>query len=223
MKESPWHLRLPTTEHYQWFRNIMELHQLTQTWQRKLQIIPSCVGNQFEGVDEALQQLEPHSEFNLENILDDSQIEELLNQYHYSVWLYQALSVKQIGEKEFPLLKEISWSLGKLCAEKRWAKLPKKHALPLRKALFALQDSPLSGYPHREAFLIKRSIDSELQIELKHCPHQSVIPEVKSVADLLCTYHSQWMQGFAAALNPKIQIEHQHRTPRCLQRWFFNT
>src|SRR4051812_43232230 len=36
MREHPWHLRRATTEHHQWYRNLVDLHALTLSWLREL-------------------------------------------------------------------------------------------------------------------------------------------------------------------------------------------
>ena len=35
LRENPWHLRHPNTFHYQWFKNLQELHHLTEEWAKR--------------------------------------------------------------------------------------------------------------------------------------------------------------------------------------------
>jgi hypothetical protein len=232
MRENPWHLRLPTTEHYQWFKNLVSLHELTLAWLEELKLDPSLepfTRGLNPAVSENFWMLHQLSSKKISDILDDTLPEDLLGRLEHCVWAVQA-STLQILDTKFQKqqqnpsdtdtsLEQISWNLGATTAEKRWAELAHKGCPDLRDILLAINDSPFSGYPYGNSFLVRRAIPTDIQLELRSCPHQSHYYEVKHVQDHLCQLHAQWMKGFAHSLNKKVKIEHIVQSPRCLQRW----
>ncbi len=228
--ETPWHIRLPRTEHEHWFKNLVNLHDLTQHWIRDLQVdrpahfLP-------RGLDENVRQhlwvLENLSSARLEQFLDDQSPGDFLSQLEKAIWAFQSWTLSQIlGEnKSQPnspiknLLEQTSWKAGRLISEARWKRLKTLGKLDLATLFFSLQDSPLSGYPHSRGNLVRRSTQKTVEIELRHCPHQLTFSEIQSHQDLLCQLHSQWCRGFIYTLNPQVIIEHTMSSPRCIQRW----
>jgi hypothetical protein len=242
-----WHLRLPTTEHYQWFKNLVDLHALTlQCVQAAEEESSTCNVNVTRGltqeVAENLWMLDSLIETQLDDLLDDTHPSDLLGRLEHAVWANQALKLnhriaKTTAAKREALestLDQSSFQLGQLTGQKRWEnsafalRIPRSTPLQLRELLLAIHDSPFAGYPRcsgSSGFLIKRSTETELQIELQLCPHRQHYPEVKPSVDRLCRLHSQWMRGFIVGIHPNvgpnIQIEHWIRSPRCIQRWFY--
>lgn len=232
MRENPWHLRLPNVEHYQWFKNLVDLHELTANWTKQLQMVrPSYaltrgLGNELS---ENIWLLDSISEKTLDQFLDDSFPTELLERLEEAIWTVQAWTVSSLygrtpqnnQESLDRVLEQICWKLGKSCAESRWGELIKRNVdLPLRDVLLAVNDSPLASYPHKQRYFIKRAIQKEIQIELFSCPHQSQYSEAKLEAKRLCHLHSHWLRGFVYALNHRIGIEHHIQTPYyCTQKW----
>lgn len=232
MRDYPWHLRLPTTQHYQWFRNLVDLHELTLSWLKEMQNDrPSHLltrGLNPE-VFENLWMLDSLSETPIEKLLDDTSPDDMLSRLEHTIWAAQAWTLTHLYSKTTPtnkgalesVLEQGSWKLGRACADKRWETLTQKGNQELRDILLALHDSPFSAYPRGESFLVKRAVSSEIQIELRACPHHTHHTEAKPVADRLCRLHAQWMRGFAYGLNSRVSLEHVVQTPRCIQRWFF--
>ncbi len=232
MRENSWHLRTPTTEHFQWYRNLIDLNELTLEWQEELphplpsSFIPPGLSPE---VSENRWMLDSLSQTPLESFLDDTSPQDVLYRLERMIWAMQASIVQQIeiqmtpknGTKIDDAMNQRAWKLGKICAKTRWENLVVKKSHDLRDILFALHDSPFAGYPHRDGFLIRRALAQEVQIELKSCPHHIPYPEIKTSADRLCRLHSYWITGFAHTLNPNIHIEHIIQSPRCVQRWFF--
>jgi len=233
MRENPWHLRLPSTEHYQWFKNLVDLHELTTDWLKEVQTDrPShyLTRGLSPEVTENLWMLESLSKTEMERLLDDTQLDDMLGRLEQTVWAFQSWTLTNLYGRTTPsstrnaldsLLEQCSWKLGRACVETRWPDLALKGKQDLRDILLALNDSPFAGYPQGDGFLVRRAIGSEIQIELRSCPHQIHYQEVKSVADRLCRLHSHWMRGFAYALNNRVSVEHVVQSPRCIQRWFF--
>ena len=118
------------------------------------------------------------------------------------------------------VLEQVAWKQGRARSETIWKKLVAKGSQDLRDILLALNDSPFSGYPQGDGFLMRRALSHEVQLELRACPHQIHYPEVAPVADRLCRLHAFWMKGFAYAMNPQVSVEHVVQTPRCIQRWY---
>lgn len=231
MREHPWHQRIPSTEHYQWFKNLVDFHELTTALLKEVQAErPSHLMNRgiSAAVSENLWMLDSLAEADLEKFLDDTSPEDMLGRLEQTVWAVQAWTLTHLYGKSTstshraPLdhtLEQVAWKLGRSASELRWKNLAQKGAQDLRDILLALNDSPFLGYPNGRGFLVKRALSQEIQVELQACPHQIHYAEAKPVADRLCRFHSHWMRGYAYALNQRVSLEHLVRTPRCTQRW----
>lgn len=227
MRENPWHLRLPTTEHFQWFKNLVSLHEMTQAWLEEVQ--PDHLNDLFSKylspeVTENLWMLKLLPDADLDDFLDDTHPEDVLRRLEHSIWAVQAMALIQFQEKgKDPAFQEIATRLGYATVAKRWKKLTHLPAKDLRDILLAINDSPLSGYPHGNGFLVRRALAHDIQIELRTCPHQSHFHEIKPVADPLCRLHSNWIRGFVKGLHPQLVVEHVIQNPRCTQRWYLSS
>jgi predicted ArsR family transcriptional regulator len=163
----------------------------------------------------------------LEQFLDDTAPEDVLGRLNHVVWAVQAgtlgIILNSTDSPEFmDLLEESSWKLGRSCVETRWSALTQKGSQDLRDIVLALQDSPLSGYPFMNGYLVKRATHKEIQIELESCPHRSQFAELQPVAASLCNLHSHWIRGYTSGLNSKIKVTHEQGPRKCLQRWTLN-
>ena len=234
-REYPWHLRLPSTEHYQRFKNLVQIHQLTAEWLHEIRshddptpplshsLNPVISTNLPENLKENLWMLDSLANSDLESLLDDTSPSETLDRLEQTLWAVQSLTVSTLNESS---LEPISWKQGKECGESRWKALAQQGNQDLRDILLALNDSPFSGYPQGNGFLVRRALPIEIQIELMTCPHQNPFLATRLVADRLCRLHAQWIKGFAQALHSQIQIEHfipaAKNNLRCHQRWFLS-
>ena len=236
MRKNPWHLRTPSTEHYQWFRNLVDLHRITESWRAESAV--STLTNRTtpslgRKIKETLWMLDELLNKTIEDYMDDTLPQDMLGRLDQAVWTVQAETLSTLlGKTNSPeteilsktgeeLLRQNAWKLGKSCVETRWRPLINRGGqAPLREVLLALQDTPFSGYPNGDGFLVKRAVPTQIEIELRSCPHYSQYAEVHSVADSLCLLHTHWMTGFASALNEKIKVEHLQESRRCLQRWY---
>jgi hypothetical protein len=237
VREHPWHLRLPTAENYRWFKNLVDLHELTTQWIQEAQTDrPSYTMTRglSREVSENLWMLESLSALQLDQLLDDTLPQDTLGRLEHTIWAVQSWTVTHLYSKTNPntnssldsILEQACWKLGKACVEARWPQLVKTQKLPLKNILLALNDSPFSGFPHGEGFLLRRATQNEIQVELRICPHQIHFTEVRPNSDQLCRLHAQWMRGFAYALNHRASLEHviqgPKSIPRCIQRWFLS-
>ncbi len=232
MRENPWHLRIPTTEHFQWFSNLVELHEITTAWLQEVQTErPSYLLTRglSPELTKNLWMLDHFSKNKLEDFLDDTTPEHLLSRLEHTLWAVQAWTLNHFYEHSEAkhrnatetVLEQICWKQGRKCAETRWKLLTNQGNQDLRNILLAFKHSPFSGYPQGDSFLIKRATPAQIQIELRACPHQIQFTEVKPIANELCKLHSHWMRGFAYALNHRVNTEFEIQTPRCLQTWYY--
>jgi hypothetical protein len=247
--ESPWHLRLPTNEHYQWFRNLVDLHAITVSWRDELKVTQAMtmITRGADGETRRAQLAVPESfnaeldalaETPLETLLDDTWPQDLLGRLEQAVWATQSATLQGLLQKTegasdreslASRLEQICWKLGRKCAETRWPELAARSEPDLRAIVLALNDTPFTGYPLRDGFLAKRMLRNEALLELRACPHQArhlEIAGLKEVADPLCRYHAHWLRGYAYALNSKVSSDYtlgeskRNLRDRCLLRLY---
>ncbi|MGE0617076.1 MAG: hypothetical protein AB7P04_15710 [Bacteriovoracia bacterium] len=234
MREFPWHVRKPVAEHDQWFRNLTGLHALTRAWIHELHLeaeAPHLLQRVMSPrIQEALTILETLDERSvpkdLESVLGSDYPEELLGRLEQTIWVTQTWLLRHLFETtpqdEWDALKnslaQSSWKAGRNCAEQRWGKLPEVARRDLRGVFSAINDGPLSGFPHHRAFLVVRALPERIEAELLHCPHRSVYPEIVLAADELCLLHADWIRGYAYGINTEVLIDHQ-KDVRCRQVW----
>ncbi len=242
MREHPWHQRRPTAHHHLWYRNLMELHQVTQEWVNELKLPrPShFLGHKaspevretvarLEGAVENL--LHPDEEGGLDRLLDDTSPDSLLTRLQNSVETLQGWSLRGILDrtpdseraKLMGQLEQGTWKRGRACASERYGRLPAASREDLRTVLAAAEGLPLHPDRLGPAFLLERALRDELQLELHHCAHRSRNPALLAVADPLCSLQDAWVRGFLYELNPRIRLE-KSRAPgadgRCRHRWW---
>ncbi len=233
MKDNPWHLQIPTAEHEQWFKNLIDLHQLTIEWSalathwiRPQEMHSFRSSPEFsQGFVEKFLQSTPLSLSELLR-LDNLYPTQTLQRFEHSIWLMQAKMLQFLYEKisdQRPLLDRVleqtARKLGETIAQARWKKQANLRSNNLEALYFSLHDSPFSGYPHSSGLFIRRAVISQIQIEFQFCPHQIQSQPIQQVADDLCRLHGQWIQGFTHALNPHVQIQSRIQKPRCIQIW----
>tara|TARA_Y100000590_G_scaffold461972_1_gene624907 strand:+ start:3372 stop:4160 length:789 start_codon:yes stop_codon:yes gene_type:complete len=226
MREQPWNQRRGSHYHYQWYRNLLELHTLTNRWLEALHIDPKGRAHQIKRVTapqlhdmiEILEHITLRSvKPDLKIFLNDKDPSELLAQLDHTVWIIQSWTymnlLERTPQKEKDavrnILEQASWKAGRQSAHDLWGEADDELKKNLRGILLTFQEGPLSGAPKKKGYLIKRVIENELQLELLHCPHQIPYYEVRPVADELCDLHCHWTRGFAYALNTQIVIDYK--------------
>ena len=195
--KTPWHLQKMNVEEERWWKNLQALHQINVAWDFE----------RAQPLSEALK---------IEKIFLSRPINTRLHELEREIWILQSeIAEKSPKEK---LLEQI-YQEGEVFFRKRWEGLNTQKILQLediREMLFALQDSPFAGYPHKESFFVQRATQKELQLHRRICPHGN--PYLKNPS-LLCKLQGNWMLGFMKAMNPSIKLHQEEKKPFCEQIW----
>jgi hypothetical protein len=170
----------------------------------------------------------------IDTFLDDTLPEDMLGRLERAVWAVQSWTLNRLLDRasaaEKPslraMLEQIAWKSGRKAAAARWKDLPAASREDLRGLLLAMTDSPFTGQLGLDAFLVRRALPREIELELRVCPHQIPHPETRGqpIAEELCGLHAHAMRGFLYELNNGVSLEHQcagKDSGRCTQRWFF--
>ena len=225
---SSWHLRTPHFEHIQRFQNLIDLHQITRRWANHFQVLishPEFKSNPSLNPDAWMLDLLEQPQ--LEAFLVESYPDELLDRLERLILKTQTLLLNSLlsanktnKDSTLSTLEQESWRAGKECAEQRWKTLISiRKKISLTETALAFYHSPFSNYPHSEPFLVQRSTSDQVWLTRQNCPHSCEIPEVKTLADTLCSLQMHWMRGFSFSLNSSVQIEVQDPLKSCTQRW----
>lgn len=231
MRENPWHLRVPNIEHHLKFKFLGYFHQLTVSCLHSVtQQWPSSSQNLNKKWLDSLRSFEPLLQFEMGPYLDHARIEDRLDQLRQTAWIIQGWCMRYLLEgtssTSIPSQDEIknrifqtARELGRDAAQKEWPIRSGFDANDARSVFLALGSTPFLGEWDSPSYLIKRATSCAVTIELHLCPHNVALPEVIPVADILCKLHSEWLSGYAQALQPRMSLEHQVRTPRCTLYW----
>src|SRR5689334_20750480 len=155
MTKNPWHVRLPSTEHYQWYRNLMVLHEMTSAWLREINVDRPAhlLTRGFkEHASEHLWMLDSLSEMSIEDLLVDMLPEDVLASLEQAIWVLQSWTLVHLFEENHAehrkplesLLEQVSWNLGRKFAEEHWNRLISQSPHDLREIMLALYDTPFS-------------------------------------------------------------------------------
>src|SRR5262245_40166773 len=93
MTEDPWHLRFSTAIHEQWFKNLLELHELTQSWIKELsvdRIYSKIVKTISDEASQDLWMLDLLPQSKLDDLLDDTLPDDLLRRLEHTLWSIQS-------------------------------------------------------------------------------------------------------------------------------------
>ena len=103
--ESPWHLKTPKHEHYQWFSQLIDLHEITLSWliefdldpysfpqQLKKSMSPGA-WRQFDSLEEIQRNPDPS---NLEHLIDTEDPATFLQRLEHTIWALQSWTLKKI-------------------------------------------------------------------------------------------------------------------------------
>ncbi len=229
MREQPWHLRRLSTEHYLWYRNLLDLHALTREWLNELKLN----GNPprlIERTHPAYPDLASEADLNLqtlEKLLDDTDPNDLLGRLEKAIWTVQSWVLWKTKAQKRPqselktILEQASWRAGRDCAHRRWKILHPEsdsiHPGDLRSILASFHDSPLSGFPKMEGFLIRRATATEVELQIRNCPDQQEQEGLKKeIAPFLCELQGYWVRGFVYYFNPRVSVDRKN----CRENWF---
>jgi len=238
MQTQPWHIRLPLHEHYQKFKNLIDLHAMVQSWLKSLEMNPSevtytltrALSPRIQEKISAIESLIPTSDPSaLDQILDENLPEELLTQMDQIIWAVQGWTLRRILEKTkkddqasvLHVLEQASWRNGRRCSENRWEGLKSDSFNSLNSVLLAFRDSPLGASHARNPFLVKRSTPSEISMIHLECPRKTSREELKPVMKEACNLHNHWIRGFVYGINHSIMVESKfdEASQTCEHRW----
>ena len=216
MRPDPWHLRKSTAEHLQWFRNLLDLQRLTSAWQSLTgSELASGISTKYPAhLHEGLWLLErvlahenqPWHEL-LDGCLDDTAPEDFLARLQDVICAKQGLVLRDcLKSHTLDVLLQAAEECGRACAVERWKVLSPQSREDCRGLFAAFQDSPFSGYPRGDHFLVLRSTQDEIRVRLLRCPHQSPLVEVREMAGPLCESHERWSRGYLMALNSQARL-----------------
>ena len=215
-REHPWNIRRVSHRHLHDQRNLMDWHLLAQAW------APDAITNPFE------------RETSLE---DDTWPEDVLSRLETEIRSSQHHVLRdRLTESE--QLAERSFQAGAEAAQKRWMQSDAGEGsvapADKRALLLALYHSPLGGRLGPAAFLIRRSLVTEVSVELLRCPHrlaekQTGTPGERAspspstappaLTDELCRQQFHWLRGYINFLNPAITLAHSHQRGHCWVSW----
>ena len=208
-REHPWHIRRVSHRHLHDYRNLKDLHLLTQAWD-PAQEVPNPFAQ------------EPTLE-------DDTWPEDVLARLEKRVREEQLRAVARLLKSgpEAATLAERSYQAGQDSAASRWTRTdPSEGSIAPadKRALWlALAHGPLSGRLGADAFLVRRSLITEVTVELRQCPHclleSGEITAPAAVVEETCQQQFHWLRGYFGFLNPAILPAHVRKAGRCGVSW----
>jgi hypothetical protein len=203
-REHPWNIRRISHRHLHDQRNLMDLQLLTQAWAPE----GAPVTSPFDH--------EPSLE-------DDTWPEDVLTRLETEI---RRLQLRTLGERfrESGPLAERSYQAGQEAASKRWMQSdPSEGSIApadKRALLLALFHSPLGGRLGPHAFLLRRSLVTEVSVELLQCPHRLASPQsAPETIDELCRQQFNWLRGYFGFLNPALTPAYSRPHGRCVVSW----
>jgi hypothetical protein len=224
MLQTPWHLRTPTHQQRRRYHQLVELHQLTTAWIQELQEKSERPSHFLDrGLNPSLTRdlwmLEALDEKAFDQLLDDTQPEDVLNRLEQMIWQVQTYTYRKFSDQTqsdgksilASVLEQISWKRGRENAARKWAGLSNEARADLRELVPTLMDQPFGR------FLVIRNTRSEAWIELLDCAHKKLTAEAGTSANELCHLHQQWIRGYMYELNPRLHIDTHLKT--CQLRW----
>jgi hypothetical protein len=200
MREQPWNQRRISHRHEHEHRNLLDLFRLAEAWSGTAKKLDAS----FAPLD------------------DDTSPEDALGRLEHAV--EDALRAAAAGKSSGDLT-ERSIAAGRDAARIRW---PEAERLATaiapadkRPLIVALYHSPLAGRLGPAAFLVRRSLDTEVSLELRNCPHAHPrgSNETPGLRDLLCEQHFEWLRGYFQHLNPTVTPVLERRGPHCVVSW----
>lgn len=218
---TPWNQRTASHELHLAFRRLLRVHQLTLGWAESLEPLPQELAQRLHLL-RALGNFGGQAGWQLlEQFLDDTSPEAVLERLSTQVWLAHAEAVSQFPKEPVASpVAEIAANRGARAADEDWAALrlagPAERRENLRKLVLTLSSTPFA-----HPALVVRATAAEARIELLQCAHQSAHARVRERADRLCAAHLEWLRAFASRLCPLVRIEgaHSARTARCQLGW----
>lgn len=239
MRETAWEKRIPTQTHELRYTRLLMLHDLTLTWLEaaKKEAPPESPDSRISTSDLAwmidilsgIARKTHHDEnkWGLRQFMDDTSVDDVVARLEAGVWITQGHTFKHVRDA-YPAeerravidnMGQSSWRSGRAHAEIVWKSFPQELRHDVRGIFRAALDSPFLGSSEPGGLLIERQLKTSVTARFPKCAHQSRFPELQAIADDLCTLHTQWLRGFAYALQPRLRIESRLDRGVCLHHW----
>jgi hypothetical protein len=157
---------------------------------------------------------------------DDTWPEDVLRRLERGV---RAIQLKELAERlsKKTELDSASYQAGQDSASRRWtAADPNEGSIApadKRSLILALYHSPLGGLEGPSSFLIRRSLITEVSVELRACPHRLAERPGHGASaetlDELCRQQFHWLRGYFGFLNPALTPVLSRPRGRCVVSW----
>jgi hypothetical protein len=208
-REHPWNVRRLSHRHLHDHRNLLDLHLLTQAWAATHS---QTLINPFDR--------EPTLE-------DDTSPEDVLHRLDRAI---RSVQLRELGERlsdKKLSLDESSYQAGQEAASHRWMQSdPNEGSIApadKRALILALYHSPLGGFEGPGSFLVRRSLVTEVAVELLACPHRLAERPGQGASaetlDELCNQQFHWLRGYFGFLNPALTPVLSRPRGRCVVSW----
>lgn len=196
MRENAWHIRPPSLDHYRKYKNLREIHALTQCW---MEILPP---EQRSAPPFSVDiPLEEHIGHLFPNAVLQSLEKEVIHfQKEAFISLVGADPEEHLSNAKIDPLKTKSYERGTSVAQQNQQQ-ENPSTLELRlssleKTLLLLKQIPFIASP----FLLIRRTETTAEIELK--------------MNTLYFLHLEWMRGFFTGYNSQIKIQYSNQPLR---------
>jgi hypothetical protein len=227
---SPWHTRIPLLEEDRRYKNLIDLHRLTQLWIKAAQptestnassSIPNYKITRFipPELKQTLWLLEKlrldRLPPGLETLVDASTVSEYLDELNETVQIVQSSILENlILEADSPnrsallnQLEQVSWTYGKTIAEERWNANHSFPAVSERGPIVffeAFKNSPY--WSHEQSFLLNHAHSTQVSFYWMTSP---LIRNHAAAQDLmnLCHMHLHAIQGYFYGLSRSLRCE----------------
>ena len=221
-----WLSRIPNAKDFIYFRELRELHRITEEWTVELKSpelpelkdqIALARKNQLPGSDH-LWVFEVWDERPLEDLIDDLSVQGFLAEIEMAIHSLQkqalsiALDQKPQDSEAFKItlsrLEQASWKSGRRAAEALWKNTSPRLLTDLKSVFLCTLENATHPGKGLYAYVLNRVAEKHIELDLIDCHHVTE----------LCLLHFHWLKGFVYGLNPTVQIE-QKGHPRCHQTW----
>lgn len=158
---------------------------------------------------------------------DDTWPEDVLLRLDRTIRSVQLRELTERLSEKNAKLDDASYLAGQESASQRWMQSdPNEGSIApadKRALILALYHTPLAGFDGPSAFLIRRSLVTEVSVELLRCPHRlTEKPGQGASSDTLnelCSQQFQWLRGYFGFLNPALSLVLSRPRGRCVVSW----
>ena len=157
-----------------------------------------------------------HSLVPLQNVLDDTPVDSFLTTLGEDFTSYEIEFFKLMDQtSSYPDLEDISKAWGQELAQECLLHLPFLNKIKTRKSILGLlevlQTYLMGGEFSWKPFLLRRYTDTQLEYELRNCPHEHGSSKA-------CQLESKVYEGFVRTLLPQSEYQRLRNESYCLDR-----